>query len=284
MIEHYDIGEWVDQSPEDQREFREAVHTILASIASDAQLKTSMIIKGGILLAIRYHSDRYTKDIDFSTDKKINDIDVDSLHRSLNDSLRLTVETLDYGLECRVQSIKVNPAHIPDATFPSINIKVGYAYKGSPKHKRLLAEASPTTVSIDFSLNEPIPRIEKLEISDGESIYAYTLTDLMAEKLRALLQQVGRKRNRRQDIFDLFMLLGKFPELTSNEKSEIHESLMLKARARNIEPTINSLDNSELRDRAHAEYSTLVDEIDGELPDFDIAFEQVKIFYKSLPW
>ncbi|MEJ2622018.1 MAG: nucleotidyl transferase AbiEii/AbiGii toxin family protein, partial [Candidatus Thiodiazotropha sp.] len=36
---------------------------------------------------------------------------------------------------------------------------------------------------------------------------AYSLTDLIAEKLRSVLQQIKRERQRRQDIFDLFLLL-----------------------------------------------------------------------------
>jgi hypothetical protein len=48
MLEDYDITEWVEQADDSQREFREVVHTILAAIASDSQLRANMVIKGGI--------------------------------------------------------------------------------------------------------------------------------------------------------------------------------------------------------------------------------------------
>jgi hypothetical protein len=53
----------VNQAPNDQRELRQAVHTVLAAIAHDTQLRADMIMKGGILLAVRYQSVRFTKDI-----------------------------------------------------------------------------------------------------------------------------------------------------------------------------------------------------------------------------
>ena len=41
-------------------------------------------------------------------------------------------------------------------------------------------------------------------------ISAYGLTDLIAEKFRALLQQVPRNRYRRQDIYDIAHLIERF--------------------------------------------------------------------------
>jgi hypothetical protein len=61
-------------------------------------------------------------------------------------------------------------------------------------------------------------------------------------------------------------------------------SLVLKARSRGIEPHINSLDDSEIYERAKAEYPTLADEVEGELPDFDEIYTRVTEFYKSLDW
>lgn len=47
MLDDIDIAEWVVQADASQREFRQAVHTILAAIAHDPQLRASMVIKGG---------------------------------------------------------------------------------------------------------------------------------------------------------------------------------------------------------------------------------------------
>ena len=103
-IEGYDIKDWVEEaSTTSNKEFRQAVHTILSAIASDSDLKANMILKGGILLAIRYKSHRFTTDIDFSTEKpRGGEITEDGVRKSLDSSLAQMVEELDYDLDCRV--------------------------------------------------------------------------------------------------------------------------------------------------------------------------------------
>jgi len=284
MLEDYDIIEWVEQADDGQREFREAVHTILAAIASDSQLRANMVIKGGILLAVRYHSHRYTKDIDFSTTQSLSEIDPEQIKEALNKSFIQIAEELEYALDCRVQSCRVQPANKPDASFPSVKMTVGYAYKGTKKHQRLLANKSPTHISIDYSLNELMPNLERLDIGEGEQLHAYTLIDLIAEKLRSILQQKIRDRIRRQDIFDLRLLIEKYPGLDKTEKQGILKSFIEKSQSRDITPDQDSLDDAETRERSQKDYLTLADEIEGELPDFDETYDTVNKFYKSLPW
>ena len=280
-----DIQTWVNNSKDKaNKEFREAVHTILSAIASDRNLKANMILKGGILLAIRYQSHRYTKDIDFSTEKTPGgDITAEKIRDSLNHNLAQMVEELDYDLDCRVQSSIIQPKS-PKSTYPSIKLKIGYAYKGTPKHKRLLTLKSTDVISIDYSLNETTPNIENLILDSGEELLTYTLTDLIAEKYRSLLQQVVRNRNRRQDVYDLNLLIDHLNDIDEAEKMEILKCLIRKSRGRNINPDINSFNDPEIKSRAKSNYETLEDEVDGDLPDFDDLFENVSKFYKSLPW
>lgn len=282
MICSHDIEEWVESAELDQQEFRQAVHTILAAIAQNPDLRDKMVIKGGVLLAIRYKSVRFTRDIDFSTQKKLRDIPPQDLKDMLADTLPQTVEQLDYDLDCRVQSISVQPRET--ASFPSIKLTIGYAYKGTPKHKRLLAGNCPSVVSIDYSLNESTQYVEDLLIGDGDTITAYALTDLISEKFRALLQQIKRDRQRRQDIFDLFHLLNSQGPFDGDEKTRILHAFVYKCRARDIEPTSDALRNQEIYKRAKAEYPTLANEVEGELPDFDKMYQQVTEFYESLDW
>lgn len=280
---YYDIATWASEAPDAaQREFRQAVHTILAAIASDPRLKSNMVIKGGILLGVRYHSPRFTKDIDFSTTGNLASMSAEDVRAAFKSSLVQVIEELDYDLDCKVQSCKVNPQNRPDASFPSIELKIGHAYKGSPKHKRLQKLQSPSVVSIDFSMNEKILGVESLKIGSSGAINAYTFADLVAEKFRSLLQQESRDRYRRQDVFDLskFSIL----EVSDDERRSILRSLIEKSQARGIEPLPDSLDNAELKRRAQADYDTLDDEIDEPLPEFEATYEMVRSFYQSLPW
>ncbi len=149
MLENYDITEWVNQTNDkSQREFRQAVHTILIAIANDEHLRANMIIKGGILLAIRYHSRRHTKDIDFATSLNLKELNCEKVTQKLNSGLLTAVNSLNYDLDCKIQTCKINPPNKPDATFPSINISIGYANKGTPKHKRLISGVSPPRLKL----------------------------------------------------------------------------------------------------------------------------------------
>jgi len=284
-IEEQTVTGWVDAAQNaKEREFREAVHIILSAVANDPYLKETMVIKGGILIAIRYKSRRYTKDVDFSTINALKEIDKDTVSQKLDKSMALMAEHFEYDMECKVQSCKVQPSNRADANFSSIKIKVGYAYKHSDKYKHLIARKCPTTIDIDYSMNERLLNIDELDIGDGETISAYSLTDLIAEKLRSVLQQVDRNRQRRQDIFDLFLLLGKFPDLDEPEQTKILHSLFEKARSRGIDPQPAAFRNPEIVERSRAQYHTLEDEVEEELPDFDESYKAVQAFYESLPW
>lgn len=284
-VEEIKIAQWVQSADNDEnKEFRAAVHTILSAISAEEELKANMVLKGGILLAIRYQSHRFTKDIDLSTAQTLKDIRPGNIAAALDRGLANMVEVLDYDLDCRVQAHKLQPANQPDATYPSIKFNIGYAYKGTPKHKRLMSLQSPSIISIDYSLNESTPNIDNIELAQGEELLVYSLTDLIAEKFRSLLQQEERNRYRRQDIFDLCILLQCIDDVDSVEKKKILGSLLEKSRARGIEPTADSFESEELKRRAKEHYATIADEIEGELPDFEESFEYVATFYKSLPW
>ena len=89
-----------------------------------------------------------------------------------------------------------------------LSLNIGYAPRSNPSAlKRLMAKQSPMIVEIDYSYNEAVLDIDLLSLSNGESLQVYSQINLMAEKYRSLLQQPIRRRNRRQDIYDLALLL-----------------------------------------------------------------------------
>ena len=90
----FNIKEWVEADP-DQTAFRQAVHTILTAISGTPFLQTSMIMKGGVLLALGYSSSRYTQDIDFSTAVRLPEFDTGKFKIRLDEGLVFAVEGLD---------------------------------------------------------------------------------------------------------------------------------------------------------------------------------------------
>ncbi|MFM2599430.1 nucleotidyl transferase AbiEii/AbiGii toxin family protein [Vibrio fortis] len=282
----YSIDNWVEDGPEDRQEFRQAVHIILQAISSSTYLKPKMIMKGGMLLGIRYQSSRFTEDIDFSTAEKLADIDQDEFESELNEALQIAEDELAYPIKCVVQTLKIQPKG-GEATFPSFNLKIGYANRqNAGAIKRLQNGQSPKTVKIDYSFNEMTYKTDEIKLEDEESVMTYGITDLLAEKIRSIIQQPYRERNRRQDIYDLHYLLSTIEPLSSEEKLNTLDTLIKKSKGRVPlkDITHETLDRDDIRTMSHSNYHLLAKEVRGDLPDFDVAYDLVVDFYKSLPW
>lgn len=279
------LREWADAALRDDiRQFRKAVHIVLLAISDAPTLPNVMVMKGGILLAIAHAGDRYTRDIDFSTTETRADLPPEKIVEELQGAIASAVDQMDYDLDCRIQAWEVRP---PDETksFPTLILKVGYAQRSKlAAIRRLIAGKSPDVVKIECSYNETITSVEVIEIAPGLQIWAYDLTDMVAEKLRALLQQEVRDRYRRQDVYDLFKLLEEHGSELASRRARIHAALIAKSASRELDIGRLSLRQPELLRRAKAEYGTLSAEIDGELPDFTTAMSEVCDFYESLPW
>ena len=280
-----EISQWVENSSPDRKVFTQAVHVILHAIAGSEYLRTSMIMKGGMLLGIRYRSSRFTEDIDFSTVEKLTDIDQVAFKNELKEALMLAADNLPYQVMCKLQSLKIQPKDT--ATFPTIKLKIGYARKDDiQKMKRLEAGQCPQTIKLDYSFNEGTYHPEPLVLADDESVIAYGFVDLMAEKLRAVIQQVVRNRQRRQDIHDLHFLLEHCDTIHDDEKYAILDTLHKKSVGR-LAPEMLSVDTFQREDikaASQADYNSLREEIDEPLPEFDRLYQQVTCFYESLPW
>jgi len=284
-VKTYDIARWVDKEDDPRpRKFREAVHIILAAIATSQNLNSKMILKGGQLLAIRYASSRFTRDIDFSTSSKVSGFNLETFLREFEQSLVVACENLPYDLDCRVQSYEFKPPN-PEATFPTLVVRVGYANKSDVKsHRRLVAKNSSDVVKIDYSFNEKIQKTDPIRLSDGGKVLVYSFSDLVAEKYRAILQQEVRNRSRRQDVYDLHYLIGRVQEIGQGEKQQILNSLRIKSQSRNLEVNKDSISNKAIIARSRRDYPGVGQEIEGELPDFDEAYGEIRKFYESLPW
>lgn len=278
-----DIPDWVSRSGAGERNFRSAVHTILHAIASDPVLSRKLYMKGGILMALRYESPRFTTDIDFSTPEAFEPSHKDEVERLLSKQLSAASEELPYDLECRLQSIRIKPRQ--GGTYASIRMTVGYAPRGTAEHARLLRGEAPRTISIDYNFFENVPFAEELSVGEDEAILIYALPTLVAEKYRSLLQQPIRNRYRRQDVYDLKFLLDRRAILADEDcKATVLDALKIKCEDRSVPLTEESMDDDAVRSRAAQEYATLNDELPEPAPEFEASFQQVRDYFRSLPW
>lgn len=276
---------WVAAAPDaSTRELRMAVHTILAAVSRAPTLPDLMVLKGGILLALEYQGDRFTRDIDFSTAKTVPEMSVDSVVEELAAALRLQVQMLDYGLDCRIQGHALKPPG-ENRSWPTLQLRIGYAPQSDPaRHRRLLSGKSSTVLALDLSYNEVITAVELVSIPGGAQVQAYALPDLIAEKLRAMLQQPSRHRNRRQDVYDLYRVLSR-PEVRNGTfQAAVLHALQAKSAARSMNVNRQSIADLEVRRRSERDYAQLRAEISSELPDFEHAYAAVQDYYEHLPW
>ena len=119
-------------------------------------------------------------------------------------------------------------------------------------------------VPLDISFNELLGEPQEIWISDKDSLLAYFLVDLVAEKYRALLQQKNRQRNRRQDVYDLEFLLRHYRDELSNLQSEIFKAFTGKSKSRNLSPSPKSIDEPIVRECASTDWDTLKPELGSD--------------------
>jgi predicted nucleotidyltransferase component of viral defense system len=279
-----DIPHWVSSAPSGQRPFRRAIHCILEAISTDERLRQLLCMKGGILLALGYDSPRFTTDIDFSTPHAFDEDTEHEVVSRLKDALTASPERLGYDIDCRLQGYKVEPGRTK--TFVNIKMRIGYAEKGTRQHTLLMNGQAANIISIDYSFRESIPDVDVVEVGDDGSLRVYALSTLIAEKYRSLLQQPIRNRTRRQDVFDINFLLDERAELAADGcRAAVLSDFLIKCADRDIAPTRDSFDEPQIRAMAEKDYETLADELPaGALPAFDVIFERVAAYYRSLPW
>ncbi|WP_267559392.1 nucleotidyl transferase AbiEii/AbiGii toxin family protein [Acinetobacter baumannii] len=81
------IANWVNEGTSDRVSIKQRIHIILEAIAYDDDLSQVMVLKGGILMSMKFGNDRHTKDVDFSfleDFSKISD-DADSFIEEIRD-------------------------------------------------------------------------------------------------------------------------------------------------------------------------------------------------------
>ena len=281
----FDLSAWVLHAPNEQeRQFREAVHSTLEAIGNTANLRSQMIMKGGVLMAIRYDTGRNTRDIDFSTTEHYRDFRssrqdfIDNLNAALQS---VAVDLLGYEMDLVIQSEKLKPRE--DGNFQTLHLKIGFAKRGSKQHKRLLINGSTDFVEVDYSFNEHIHDIDFMQIGDDAQLKVYGQLTQVAEKYRALLQLSERHRERGQDVFDLYHLITNF---RPNDESHavLLKFIIEKCASRDLVVTRSSIRSADLIARAHSGYIKIAHQVEGDLPEFSSAFELVASFYEALPW
>ena len=282
-----DVRAWVEAARSNPAQYRDRQVTeiVLAAIGLAPNLNTNLVLKGGAVMALAFKSNRVTADVDFTSMAEPAGF-ADQITDDLNAIMPQTAIRLGYpDLLCRVQTVRKmpKPLNFEEFDFPALLIRIGSAQRGTGEEKRLEVGRATRVLDIEISFRDQVYAFQELNLTGpGVAVRAFTLHEIIAEKLRALLQQPIRKRNRRQDVYDIAYLV-ETNELSDEDRRNILETLIEKCRTRGIEATPDSMDDPEVRRRAEVDWSTLALELD-DLPPFDERFDMMRELYLSLPW
>lgn len=282
-----DIRGWVEGARNDPNllRARQVTEIVLTAIGLTPTLKNGLVLKGGTLMAIAFRSSRVTGDVDFSATIEPDGFE-ELLRAELNPALERAARQLRYlDIVCQIQGIKKKPRalNFEEYQFPALDVHIASAKRGTPEEARLRNRQALNVVRVEISFRDQVYAFQELSLNGaGVAVNSFAITEIIAEKLRALLQQIDRNRYRRQDIYDIAYLLERF-SISEADKANIFSVFQEKCRTRGIVPMIESITNEEVVRRARQDWGTLEAEV-GTVPPFDTQYEMVRIFYESLPW
>lgn len=272
-----EVPSWaaVHGATQDEARRRFAQLVIIESIAQGVPGQLSF--KGGNALRFCYHNPRGTTDIDYTA---LNDFpdNPEAIRELLDAALRKY--SPDYGIACKVQSVQRNPPK-PEATKPTYQVSVGWAFPGFRDFPGFLEskKPSPATTPVEISLNDVVCEsvVASLHDATHAGITVCTLEDIIAEKLRALLQQVSRNRTRPQDVYDIARIVRS----EQIDEQKVATYFIEKCRNRDVSAAKSSF-SGEVRQRAEADYDGRIASTGAQFIPFDEAWVIVKSFVDGL--
>jgi len=281
------IRNWVLMAPKGaSRRQRQAIDIALNTIATCQNIANKCSLKGGILMGLLYGSPRLTGDIDLSLAEMPTPDTPEEFCAALDAYFEYVAFELGHpNILMRVHSVKRLPKRkFDEATFPGLQLKMTFVDKNNAPQLASFYEGRPIEIiDMDISFNEPAEDLTVLKLSNEREIMAYGLAELIAEKYRALHQQILRKRNRRQDAYDIWYLFGN-NEISDDLATHILERLREKSESRGIIIGPETIAHPDIKNRAKADWNTQKVEIGEELPDFELCWKSVLELYNLLPW
>ncbi len=277
-----EIRAWseVNNIPVAEARVRFAQYGVVCGVARSSSLRQSLVLKGGNALDFVWQPNRSTADLDFSFDPTIGSAHLDSERLTMALSRGLAAVAPDLGLVLAVHRLRQNPPGA-DKTFITYEARIGYALQDASRLRQRMAhgEPSPNVIRLDISVNDPICEARYMAIDEANSLRVATIEDIVAEKLRALLQQPIRNRERRQDLLDIAIILQGERTL---DRERVSAFLLEKAAARDVPVSRAAFREPEVKRRAGADYDELEVTTRVAFIPFDAAYRSLLAFVEEL--
>ncbi len=216
-------------------------------------LKDILVFKGGTALTKLYFPKvwRFSEDLDFTATQAFS-------QSALAKALAVTSSLSGVGFE--VRSFFSNPGYI--------QAKVQY--------EAILGQRN--TTSLDVSLQEPILTpvqsfAHQYEDIPSFTIKAYSLEEILTEKLRSLFQ-----RARARDYYDLYFLL----EGQKFDDRKVLDMLLAKCRVKGLTPDLSRFPDEEHVEEIRSYWDTGLDRLTLSKPGFNDVLERVTAYLRHL--
>jgi len=210
---------------------------VLAGIAANVKLQNTLIFKGGTALKKCYFGNyRFSEDLDFTAKEEI--VRGELLEKEIEKSCEIATNLVQKfsPLELKVERYREKDPH-PGAQ-EAFNIRGKF-----PWHRQFLPK-----VMVEITMEEPIqiepvkrPILHGYEEEMFQEINVYSLEEIIAEKMRAILQHFkkleerGWTRSRARDYYDIWRILNGYSNAL---RMEIISSLFLeKCKVKEVEFT-----------------------------------------------
>ena len=259
-----------------------ALSYVLAGMAKQPELSHSLIFKGGTALKKIFFGDyRFSEDLDFSV---INAPKGQQLENALLSALILSKELLNEYGSFDIQ-LKRNPEKAPHPKGQdAFNVLVKFPWQPTPlcRIKVEITHDEPVILSPEFK-----PILHGYEEKIDCTIASYHIEEIVAEKLRALLQTHqklvtrGWNRPRARDYYDLWYILKNYS--SSMDTHRLIAMLDKKCMHRDVSyQNIDDFFTAELVKEANQNWQATLGAFVHELQECGNVLEETKLFIAKL--
>lgn len=259
-----------------------AISYVLLAIARTRILQTAFILKGGTTLKKLYFGDyRFSEDLDVSAPEAPTGPELETaLHEVVSETARLLAAhgPFDVGLERYTE-------HSPHPTGQeAFIIRVRFPWHPSPLCR----------VKLEVTHDEPVllppeerPILHAFEETIEGTVQCYRLEEVVAEKLRALLQTQQRlhargwTRPRARDYYDLWRVLSRYGE--ELKRSILPELVAAKCLHRGISyDSLDSFFSEDLVAEARRHWQASLGSFVSPLPSCDLVLHELRPLLEDL--
>lgn len=262
--------------PEEDIEQRARMAT-LAAVAATPQLFSEYVFKGGLALQYAFGSPRRSSDLDFdAVHDHGRDVTEDKDHilvhvcHEFNRALMHTAPEYGLGTVC------LQRKRLSDE-IPTVMTQVGYdVAPGVPPPLKQWVEMQVT-------LCEVVCETTVKEVY-GISIHVPVLEDILAEKLKAMAQQVERGKARSMDVFDIWYFTRASD--TPLDVDKVADYFRRKTAPIGIQSTDRLFADDLIRAFSGNDYASVAGDLSDqrELPPFEEAFGAVVELVGTMSW